>query len=255
MKGKLDAVGGGLPVFPRRGVCPYLRAVTRARRLRSWAATSWERPYEQQFEDDLEQPIREDVDRGRLWACCGLRAGWRPACSGSSTIRKSWVWSDLHLGRPGTISVIGRPFEGPEDMDKRLFGVWRRTVRPDDTIICLGDVVFSGLWGKRRKRAVAAPGRRKILVFGNHELGIAGVGVPGIRRDLQRALRRRRPAVADDALPPTSGPGGVREPARPSSQRDRAGQHPSHQRLRRAGALSAKIADGDPSAREAPGSG
>ena len=64
-------------------------------------------------------------------------------------------------------------------MDKRLFGVWRRTVRPDDTIICLGDVVFSGLWGKRRKRVVAAPGRRKILVFGNHELGVAGVAVPG----------------------------------------------------------------------------
>ena len=30
-------------------------------------------------------------------------------------------------------------------MDKRLFGVWRRTVRLDDTMICLGDVVFSGI--------------------------------------------------------------------------------------------------------------
>ena len=29
----------------------------------------------------------------------------------------------LRLGHSGTISVFGRPFEGPEDMDKRLFGV------------------------------------------------------------------------------------------------------------------------------------
>ena len=67
--------------------------------------------------------------------------------------------------------VFGRPFENPEDMDKRLFGVWRRTVRPDDTMIGLGDVVFSELWGKRRKRVVAAPGRRKILVFGGRRDG------------------------------------------------------------------------------------
>ena len=142
-------------------------------------ANELKRLYEQQFEEDLEPPIREDVDRrttlGMLRASRGMAAG---------VLREQyhqgiWIWSDLHLGHPGTISAFGRPFEGPEDMDKRLFGVWRRTVRPDDTIICLGDVVFSGLWGQRRKRVVAAPGRRKILVFDNHELGIAGVGVPG----------------------------------------------------------------------------
>ena len=119
---------------------------------------------------ELEDRQRRSVER-RL--TCARLGRFKPLADWD------WIWSDLHLGHPGTISAFGRPFEGPEDMDKRLFGVWRRTVRPDDTIICLGDVVFSGLWGKRRKRVVAAPGRRKILVFGNHELGIAGVGVPG----------------------------------------------------------------------------
>ena len=142
-------------------------------------ATELKRLYEQQFEDDLKPPIREDVDRrttlGMLRASRGMEAG---------VLREQYhqeicIWSDLHLGHSGTISVFGRPFDGPEDMDNNLFGIWRRTVRPDDTMICLGDVVFSGLWGKRRKRVVAAPGRRKILVFGNHELGVAGVAVPG----------------------------------------------------------------------------
>ena len=142
-------------------------------------AKGLKRLYEQQFEDDLKPPIRKDVDRrttlGMLRASRGMEAG---------VLREQYhqeicIWSDLHLGHSGTISVFGRPFDGPEDMDNSLFGIWCRTVRPDDTMICLGDVVFSGLWGKRRKRVVAAPGRRKILVFGNHELGVAGVAVPG----------------------------------------------------------------------------
>ena len=121
-------------------------------------ANELKRLYEQQFEEDLEPPTGEDVDRRTTQGM--LRASRRMA---AGVLREQyhqeiWIWSDLHLGHSGTISVFGRPFEGPEDMDKRLFGVWRRTVRPDDTMICLGDVVFSGLWGKRRKQVVASPG-------------------------------------------------------------------------------------------------
>ena len=170
----LDAVGGRLP-----GVSPLSQTGDAATAAWVMDANELKRLYEQQFEEDLEPPIGEDVDRrttlGMLRASRGMAAG----VLREQYHQEIWIWSDLHLGHSGTISVFGRPFEGPEDMDKRLFGVWRRTVRPDDTIICLGDIVFSGLWGPRRKRVVAAPGRRKILVFGNHELGIAGVGVPG----------------------------------------------------------------------------
>lgn len=142
-------------------------------------ANELKRLYEQQFEDDLEHPSRSDVDRrttlGMLQASRRMAAG----VLREQNHQDIWIWSDLHLGHAGTISLFGRPFEDPEDMDGQLFEAWRRTVRPDDTIICLGDVVFSALRGKRRKQVAALPGRHKMLVIGNHELGIAGDGVPG----------------------------------------------------------------------------
>lgn len=54
--------------------------------------------------------------------------------------------------------------ETPEEMDDLLFGRWRGTIGPDDAIVCLGDVVLRGLFGRR---VGASPGRR-ILVIGNH---------------------------------------------------------------------------------------
>ena len=79
-----------------------------------------------------------------------------------------WLWSDLHLGHAMTISVFGRPYWTPEEMDDALFGAWRRVVDPDDTVVTLGDVAIGGLSGRRLKRFRAAPGR-KVLVLGNHE--------------------------------------------------------------------------------------
>ena len=48
-----------------------------------------------------------------------------------------WLWSDLHLGHAMTISVFGRPYWTPEEMDDALFGAWRRVVDPDDTVLFL----------------------------------------------------------------------------------------------------------------------
>ena len=79
-----------------------------------------------------------------------------------------WLWSDLHLGHAPSISVFGRPYETPEEMDDELFGAWRRVVDPGDTVIVLGDVTVGGLSGRRLKRLRGAPGH-KVLVLGNHE--------------------------------------------------------------------------------------
>ena len=84
-----------------------------------------------------------------------------------------WIWSDLHLGHDETISYFGRPFENPRQMDDALFASWKRTVTPGDTIICLGDVAVTGLWGTSLRRLRRAPGR-KILVIGNHEINRLG---------------------------------------------------------------------------------
>ena len=40
--------------------------------------------------------------------------------------------------------------------------------------MCLGDVSFHPLWGGTLRRVRSAPGRRKILVFGNHEVNRVG---------------------------------------------------------------------------------
>lgn len=79
-----------------------------------------------------------------------------------------WLWSDLHLSHAMTISVFGRPYSTPKEMDDALFGVWRRLVDPADTVVILGDVAIGGLSGSQLKRFRAAPGR-KLLVLGNHE--------------------------------------------------------------------------------------
>jgi calcineurin-like phosphoesterase family protein len=79
-----------------------------------------------------------------------------------------WLWSDLHLGHAMTISVFGRPYSTPEEMDDALYGVWRRLVDPADTVVILGDVAIGGLSSSQLTRFRAAPGR-KMLVLGNHE--------------------------------------------------------------------------------------
>ena len=78
------------------------------------------------------------------------------------------MWDTSDLGHAMTISVFGRPYKTPDEMDDALFGAWRRVVEPDDTIVILGDIAIGGLSGRRLKRFRAAPGR-KILVVGNHE--------------------------------------------------------------------------------------
>ena len=74
---------------------------------------------------------------------------------------------------PNGIRHFGRPFTDTWQMDEVLFSTWERTVRPGDTIICLGDVAVGGLSGTRLARLRRAPGR-KILVIGNHEINRIG---------------------------------------------------------------------------------
>ena len=73
-------------------------------------------------------------------------------------------------------------------MADELFGRWRLTVDPEDTIICLGDVSLPPLWGDRLERVRKAPGRRKLLVFGNHDVnpvrGIDGAGFDDVHSTL-----------------------------------------------------------------------
>ena len=136
-------------------------------------ATTLKRLYEAQLEADLEPPVRAHVDR-RATRCMLYFSRRTPGGelqeAGPGRI---WIWSDLHLGHPTTISSFARPFASAEEMDDALFGSWHSTVTPADTIICLGDVTIDGLSGTRLERLRRAPGR-KVLVIGNHEVNRAG---------------------------------------------------------------------------------
>ena len=58
----------------------------------------------------------------------------------TTVAEKTWVWSDLHLGDRGALQAFDRPFGDVDQMNRHLLREWRRRVRSDDTIICLGDV-------------------------------------------------------------------------------------------------------------------
>ena len=107
-------------------------------------------------------------ERQGLWHLFSASRRMRPGELREQDHPGVWLWSDLHLGHAMTISVFGRPYSTPEEMDDALFGVWRRVVDPGDTVVILGDVAIGGLSGRRLKRFRVAPGR-KVLVLGNHE--------------------------------------------------------------------------------------
>ena len=125
--------------------------------------------YERELIERLQSPAdeRDDPPGVRLLiAQCRLTA---PAALVEPGDARVWIWSDLHLGHAETIRYFRRPFASPDEMDNVLFDRWERTVGPDDTIVCLGDVApDDGLTAEHIGNIIAAPGR-KLLVLGNHD--------------------------------------------------------------------------------------
>ena len=88
---------------------------------------------------------------------------------------ETWVWADLHLGHENVIGYAKRPFVSVDEMDRALWASWQANVGPNATIICVGDVALSsGVCQETWQRIRARPGRRKILVIGNHDLTSSG---------------------------------------------------------------------------------
>ena len=81
------------------------------------------------------------------------------------------VWADLHLGHERVIDFAGRPFLDAADQDAHLWRAWAEDVGRGDVLVVVGDLAM----GPARKPAIwarlaHAPGRRKILVVGNHDV-------------------------------------------------------------------------------------
>lgn len=131
---------------------------------------------------------------------------------------RTWLWSDLHLGDDTMIFIGRRPFATVGAMKRQLIASWQRTVKPDDLIICLGDVAHPDFWNDPRhiEDVKCCPGRRR-LIMGNHDirqgeqLGAARIHGPGIRVD------ELPPSLRSDELPEGSRcqrTGSVRDPGR-----------------------------------------
>ena len=72
-----------------------------------------------------------------------------------------YIITDTHLGHQNMVKLCDRP----EDFTERILKNWADRVKPEDTVIHLGDVA----WGDENlARLLALPGK-KILVRGNHD--------------------------------------------------------------------------------------
>jgi len=80
--------------------------------------------------------------------------------------------SDTHFGHAGVCRFLRedgtklRPWDNPEEMDEEMVKRWNDTVRPNDKVYHLGDVVIN-------RKALKTLGRlngEKVLIKGNHDI-------------------------------------------------------------------------------------
>ena len=81
--------------------------------------------------------------------------------------------SDTHFGHAGVCRFLRndgvtklRPWDNPEDMDEEMIKRWNETVRPNDKVYHLGDVVIN-------RKALVTLSRLngdKVLIRGNHDI-------------------------------------------------------------------------------------
>lgn len=81
--------------------------------------------------------------------------------------------SDTHFGHAGvcrfTDSVSGekiRPWTDPDEMDEEMVKRWNETVRPNDKVYHLGDVVIN----RKALHTVSRLNGDKVLIRGNHDI-------------------------------------------------------------------------------------
>lgn len=138
----------------------YDQGVSHApRRFRSVTPEKLRQLYEADVAVAVADPRAPREDRLHLsyllaWSRRTPAGGFAPRQDDSGV----WFWSDLHLGHVEMLSVFGRPFRSPEEMDDALFEAWEHFVDPADTIVFLGDVAIGGLSGRRLKRFRAPRG-------------------------------------------------------------------------------------------------
>jgi len=83
-----------------------------------------------------------------------------------------FLTSDTHFGHAGVCRFLRedgtklRPWDNPEEMDEEMVKRWNETVRPNDKVYHLGDVVIN----RRAMNTLYRLNGDKVLIRGNHDI-------------------------------------------------------------------------------------
>ena len=84
-----------------------------------------------------------------------------------SAADKLFVTADHHFGHKKIIELQNRPFESIEQMNELLIFYWNEVVRPQDTVIHLGDLCMGGR--ATAEEIIPRLNGKILLVRGNHD--------------------------------------------------------------------------------------
>ena len=82
---------------------------------------------------------------------------------------KTFVTSNLQLGRPGAIKKYNRSYENVDQMTDDLIAKWNTIITKHDTVYHLGDVLFGHDKEKWLAENFTKLNGKKHLVLGNHD--------------------------------------------------------------------------------------
>lgn len=103
-----------------------------------------------------------------------------------------WFWSDTHFGHANIIQYSNRPFKSIEQMNDVLIANFRTWVKPDDTVLWLGDAFFGT--HDFGKTCLAQMWGTHVLVRGNHDrsaAAMAGLGFAAVTDVLTLSIQGR----------------------------------------------------------------
>lgn len=93
----------------------------------------------------------------------------------------TWYSSDLHLGHVNIVSYCDRPYADVHEMNEDLVRRFSERVRPEDTLVLLGDVAMGRL--EETVPLLAQFPGRLVLVPGNHDKCWVGRGAKAAKAE------------------------------------------------------------------------